>query len=120
LIEKLKSERDPVAQKSLVLAIWYAATPEAERALRALATRSASQPGVVQEKASEMIDRITEARGLSYGAQAALYWRGKTDVTSSDGEPEIRAKRRARMRSISDEALIELDIYTPLLYRSFR
>lgn len=120
LIERLKVERDPVAQKSLVLAIWYAATPEAERALQAFASGSASIPGVVQEAAKEMIDRISEARGLSFGAQAALYWRRKTDVTSSDGESEIRAKRRAGMRSISDEALMKLDIYTPLLYRSFR
>jgi hypothetical protein len=35
------------------------------------------------------------------------------------GEAELRSKRRARMRSVSDEALIELEAYTAFLYRSF-
>ena len=36
------------------------------------------------------------------------------------GEAELRSKRRARMRSISDEALIELEAYTAFIYQSFR
>lgn len=117
LVERLKIEGDPVAQKTLVLALWYAATPEAEQALRRLAA-TGSLPEAVQQQSGKMLDRISQSRGIAFGAQSALYLRGRTNVTSSDREPEIRAKRRARMRSISDEALIELDIYTPLLYRS--
>jgi hypothetical protein len=119
LVDRLRVEPDAVAQKSLVLALWYAATPAAERALRDLATDAAAAP-VARAEATKMLERIEHARSLSFGLQSALYFRRQTDVTGNDGEREIRAKRRARMRSISDEALAELDIYTPLLYRAFR
>ena len=32
---------------------------------------------------------------------------------------DLRARRKARMRSISDEALMELEVYTAMLYRTF-
>ena len=120
LVERLRTEQDPIAQKTLVLAIWYAATPDAERALQDFATGGNSVSEVIRKEAARMLSRIEESRSLTFGAQSALYLRGKTDISSNDGTSEIRAKRRKRMRSISDEALLELDIYTPLLYRSFK
>lgn len=120
IVERLRHEQDPVAQKTLVLAIWYAATPEAERALQDLAMPNSPVSDTVRKESARMLSRAEEARSLTFGAQSALYLRGRTDVTSNDSTAEIRAKRRKRMRSISDEALIELDIYTPLLYRSFK
>jgi hypothetical protein len=42
------------------------------------------------------------------------------EVSAAATEAELRAKRRSRMRSISDEALYDLEAYTTLIYRARR
>lgn len=118
--ERMNMETDPVALKTLALALLYAATPESERILRSLADASAPSGQAARDAALPMVERIDAARSLwTIGVTAnTLRWRAGFPTGAT--EAEIRAKRKARMRSISDEALHDLDLYTPLLYRSFK
>jgi hypothetical protein len=87
--------------------------------LRSVAASASHSPSA-REEARKTVDRVESARGLWLLGPTAWYHRWRTDVRIGDGEADIRAKRRSRMRSISDEALIELDAYTPLLYRGLK
>jgi hypothetical protein len=60
---------------------------------------------------------IDEAKSLLAVGPTATLMRMQSGVSIGDDEATIRKKRKARMRSISDEALHELDRLTPLLYR---
>lgn len=118
--ERIKTETDETAMRSLTLALWYAATPQSERTLRSIAHANSTYSKVAKDAAQEMVERIDQTRGLSsLGPTVSSLWL-RAGLPFGAGEAEIRAKRRARMRSISDEALIDLDIYTPLLYRTFK
>lgn len=94
LLERLASEQDPVAQKSLLRATWYLMTPASMAALKAFAER----PGVDPALASHANELRSSFSGLSF----------------SFSNPEtLRNERRKMMqRPISDEALIEFDSYT--------
>jgi hypothetical protein len=119
LAERLKMETEPHASRTLIKALWYAATPEALRVLKTVASDSSLSPGV-REDAAERVRHTMSIRSLSAISPTILRFRFYAGFTSSFGEANLRAKRRARIRSISDEALIDLEAYTPLLYRSFK
>jgi hypothetical protein len=98
-ISRLHDEKDETAQKSLLLLLWYAQTPEADNALADFAN-DAARPQASRTYANELIHRKDKI-GLSARASA---------TTSS--EQSLRDARRARMKAVSDEALYDLDDYT--------
>lgn len=118
IAERLKVEDDPTALKSLTLALYYAATPQAEAALRAAARPGSPFSAAAREAAAKMVVRIDEARSatmlipVTYRRIVSGIWTG--------GEADLRAKRNARMRSLSEETLRDLDLYAPMLYRTFQ
>ncbi len=119
LIDRLKTEKDPTAQKSLVRALWYAATTESEAAVRAFA----NNPGAAADARSDarkLIQRTDEERRWAPSDMTLKRVLAAVKVSPNASEAELRAKRRARMRSISDEALYDLEAYTTLIYRARR
>jgi hypothetical protein len=116
LIARLREERDPIAQKSLVRALWYAATPDAEDALRTFA----NEPGSVStatEDARKLLESLGTVRQWKADDQTLKRVRSAINVSERVSVPELRTKRRTRMRAISDEALYDLEAYTALIYR---
>jgi len=101
-LDRLKTEQDETAQKSLLLLLWYAQTDAADHALSAFAG-DASSPSVSRRYAQELLQRKDNV-GLTLRAEAL-----------ATSEASLRQKRRERMKSVSDEALIDLDDYTLML-----
>jgi hypothetical protein len=101
-IERLRTERDETAQKSLILLLWYAQTNAADKAIATFAA-DATRPAGARDYAKQ----IMQAKDKIGGKQklAAL---ASTDAS-------LRQKRRERMKAVSDEALIDLDSYTMML-----
>jgi hypothetical protein len=117
LLKRLSEEQDPIAQKSLVRALWYAATADGETAIRKLASESgASSPA--KEDARKFIENLNAVRQWKPNDATLKRVSAAVEVTSKTTESELRAKRRTRMRSISDEALYDLEAYTALIYRA--
>jgi hypothetical protein len=116
LIARLQNEQDPTAQKSLVRALWYAATPEAEAALRSFA--GAPSPSLGAADARRFLETLKTVRQWKSTDPTLERIRSAVDTGQQASVSELRAKRRARMRSISDEALYDLEAYTVLIYRS--
>ncbi|MGJ4950622.1 hypothetical protein [Bradyrhizobium sp. HKCCYLS20291] len=95
LIERLGRETDLNTQKSLLLALWYAVTPEADAALQSFA-----------DGQRDSAEAVTFAKALLDGAKT-------TDSPSPTQIEELRKDRRKVMqRPISDEALTEFDELT--------
>ena len=101
-IERLRTERDETAQKSLILLLWYAQTNPADQAIAAFAT-DATRPAGARDYAKQ----IMQAKD-SIGTKQKLAALALTDAS-------LRQKRRERMKAVSDEALIDLDDYTVML-----
>jgi hypothetical protein len=101
-IDRLKTERDETAQKSLILLLWYAQTDTADKAIAAFAA-DANKPSTARDYAQQII-RGRDKIGANQRAAA---------LTSSDAS--LRQKRRERLKVVSDEALIDLDDYTMTL-----
>ncbi len=95
----LHDEKDETAQKSLLLLLWYAQTPDSDNAL-ANFEKDATKPQVSRTYATELIHR-KDTVGLTARASAI-----------TDSEQSLRAARRARMKAVSDEALFDLNSYT--------
>lgn len=119
LIGRLREERDPTAQKSLVRALWYAATPESEATVRTFANSSDAST-LAQDDARKLLKSLDEIRLLKSGDTILRRILSAINVDEGISDSELRAKRRARMRSISDEALHDLEAYTALIYRARR
>lgn len=104
---RLKTERDETAQKSLLLLLWYAQTDATDRILAEFAA-DPGKPAAARRYATELLhrkDRISSFPGLG---------------SSTGDEESLRQKRRALLRAVSDEALIELDSTTAeLIARRF-
>lgn len=102
-IARLSKEPEPKSQKSLLLLLWYAQTPEADAAITEFAA-----------------DRSKMAANRLY-AQQLLARTAPASRTPAIGAPQseasLRAARRETMRRLSDEALIELDQYTLQIVR---
>jgi len=98
-INRLKTETDETAQKSLLLLLWYAQTEASDKAVSAFAG-DASKPSVSRTYANELVHRKDKI-GVKDRAEALVA-----------SEPSLRQKRRERLKAVSDEALIDLDDYT--------
>jgi len=104
-IDRLKTEHDPTAQKSLLLLLWYAQVDAADRAISAFAG-DASKPSASRTYAEELAsrkDKLASTQQRPHASASALT------------EAELRQKRRERLNAVSDEALIDLDDYTLML-----
>ncbi len=117
LIEKTKIERDPVALKTLLLALYYSALPDSEATIHFI-SQSKKYPEDIQALAKNMELSIAKARQTD--SAEAYNWLKKNGATISPNasEKELRDARRARMHAISDEALMELGVYTLLIYNT--
>jgi len=98
-IDRLKTESDETAQRSLLLLLWYARTKGADQSLLAFAS-DASKPLSSRDYAKKLLGAKDK---ISMSARA-------TALLSS--EDSLRQKRRERLKAVSDEALIDLDSYT--------
>lgn len=98
-INRLRSETDETAQKSLLLLLWYAQTDAADQAMTAFAG-DAKKPSASRTYANELVHRKDKI-GVKDRAEALVA-----------SEPSLRQKRRERLKAVSDEALIDLDDYT--------
>jgi hypothetical protein len=101
-VERLATERDETAQRSLLLLLWYAQTASADKAIAAFA-EDAGRPAAVRSYAQELLHAKGRI-GASVRTRALL-----------SSEESLRSKRRERLKAVSDEALIDLDDYTQLL-----
>jgi len=119
LIARLQAEKESTAQRSLVYALLYAATPESEKAIRTFADSADGSPAVRQD-ARQWLGRMEEARQWPSTHATLKRIVEELELPPEVTEDELRKKRRARMRSISDEALYELEAYTTLIYRARR
>lgn len=115
LIERTRAERDPTATVTLLRALWYAATPEAEAALRSIAEQSSDE--AKSTEARKLLESIATIRSLKPDDKPIKYLESKFSSLMTASDAEVRAKRRQRMRSISDEALYDLEAYTAFIYR---
>jgi hypothetical protein len=101
-IDRLKTEVDQTAQKSLLLLLWYAQTDAADQAISAF-VRDANKPSASRTYARELMHRKEQ-----------IVAKPPTEVLAST-ETSLRQERRERRKAVSDEALIDLDNYTMLL-----
>jgi hypothetical protein len=101
-IDRLARERDETAQRSLLLLLWYAQTVPADHAVAAFA-RDAARPGASRSYAEDLMRGKVGHK--TFAQTAGLF----------SSEEAVRKKRRERLKAVSDEALIDLDIYTELL-----
>jgi hypothetical protein len=95
----LQQESDPTAQQSLLLLLWYAQTPESDNAILNFSIDMA-KPESSRSYANELVHR-KDSLPESVRKEAA-----KTSET------RLREDRRNRMKSVSDEALDDMDSYT--------
>lgn len=117
LIARLQVENDEVAQKSLIRALWYAASPESFSALKVFLTLPNVKPSVKAE-ASNLLEQYKKIQGLKESDPILKRIYSELSGSQNLSLEELKSKRRMRMRSISDEALYDLEAYTVLLYRA--
>jgi hypothetical protein len=101
-IDRLQTERDETAQKSLILLLWYSQTDAADKAIAAAAVDASKSAGV-RDYANQFM-KAKEKVGAKQRAMAL-----------ASTEASLRQKRQERMKAVSDEALIDLENYTMLL-----
>ncbi|MDH5326960.1 MAG: hypothetical protein OEZ58_08810 [Gammaproteobacteria bacterium] len=116
IIDKTKVEKDETALKTLLLALYYAATARSEYTIRSIGNNKQTPPEV-QKRAKEMTEQIGEMRKNDPTKIHDWLKRNMVEISPSATEPDLRAARRKRMQAISDEALMELDMYTLLIYQ---
>ena len=116
LVALLVGVNDATAQKSIIRALWYAATHDSEAAVRAAAgdRRLADS---ARADARHLLQGLATVRGWPGDHATLRRIRRAIDVSPGITEEELRLRRRARMRSVSDEALHDLEAYTALIYR---
>jgi hypothetical protein len=98
-VERLHGENDPVAQKSLLLLLWYAQTADSDKTIADFST-DAGRPSVSKAYARQLAHR-KDSTDMKVGATAL-----------PASEESLRKARRERMKAVSDEALYDLDAYT--------
>jgi hypothetical protein len=104
-IDRVQSERNETAQKSVILLLWYAQTDAADKAISAFAA-DAAKPAGARDYAKQILQAKDKIGAKQRAGALAL------------SETSLRQKRRERMKAVSDEALIDLDDYTMMLSRS--
>jgi hypothetical protein len=103
VIERMKTERDETATKSILLLLFYAQTDEADRIISSVA-KQAESAAAVKELASSI---MKHERDLGLGSHP-----------SKDIEAKLRKQRQARVAGISDEAVDDLDDLTGEIARA--
>lgn len=98
-IERLHSENDVTAQKSLLLLLWYSQTSDSDKVIGEFSTNP-SKPEASKAYAIELARR--EGSVPVKVREAAL----------ATTEESLRRARRERLKAVSDEALYDLDSYT--------
>ena len=101
-IERLQTERDETAQKSLILLLWYSQTDIADKEIATFAA-DATKPAGARDYAKEIAQR-----------KGKIGLKEKTEALASTSA-SLRQKRQERMKAVSDEALYDLDDYTMML-----
>ncbi len=101
-IDRLRTEHDQTAQKSLILVLWYSQTDAADKTIASFAA-DASKPASARDYARQ-IPQAKDKIGAKQRAEALTFT-----------EASLRQKRRERVKAVSDEALIDLDDYTMML-----
>jgi hypothetical protein len=97
VIERLKTERDETATKSMLLLLFYAQADDADRIIRSVA-KDPKSSAVIREFASRIVEH---ERGVGVGTHP-----------SRELESKFREQRRARMTGISDEAVDDMEELT--------
>jgi len=98
-IERLHSENDVTAQKSLLLVLWYAQTADADKVIEEFSTN----PGKPEASKAYAMELVHREGSVPLKVRAAV-------LTTS--EESLRQARRERLKAVSDEALYDLDSYT--------
>ena len=99
VIERLRTETDATAQRTLLLLLWYAQTADADKAIQQFSV-DATKPLDNKGFASELMHRKDNIDAAARTAAA----------TST--EESLRQSRRDRLKAVSDEALEDLDTLT--------
>jgi hypothetical protein len=99
-IDRLSTEKNEVAQKSLITLLWYAQNSAADKAIADFAGDT-TKPDANRKFAQQFAQR--KSLGAKVGGEV---------LSLGSSEEALRKKRRERMKSVSDEALIDLDRYT--------
>jgi spore germination cell wall hydrolase CwlJ-like protein len=102
-VERLQTEADPEAQKSLLFLLWYAQTSESDAAVAAFA-KAADKPAATRDIAREFAGGNSKLLAMKNGSETA-----RKPATIRQSEASIRKARVKTMSRISDEALIEFD-----------
>jgi hypothetical protein len=102
-IDRLKTEPDETAQQSLLLLLFYAQTDASDQAIKDFANDS-KKSLVSRNYGTEMLNRRS-GWGIVLAQVRAVF----------SNEAELRKRRRDRMKSVSDEALLDLEDYTELI-----
>lgn len=100
LVDRLKTERDPTAQKTLLKALWYTMTDVGDKAIEEF-HQDKKKPEETRKLAKELLDRNLKSETAGQSSNA---------IFSS-----LKQKRKEVMRRISDEALLEFDALTMLM-----
>jgi hypothetical protein len=98
-IDRLRAEKDETAQKSLLLLVWYAQTPESDKAVLDIST-DATKPAALRSAANTLAHRKDAVNPKD------------SAIATASSEASLREDRRKRMAAVSDEALDDLDEYT--------
>lgn len=96
LVKRISVERDVQALKSLLLALWYTATPEGNKAIKTFSANTTA-PEEAKAYAKTLLDRKASLPGY---------------VSPSSVQSLREERRKVMQRPISDEALMEFDSLT--------
>jgi hypothetical protein len=99
-IERLATEKDETAQRSLLLLLWYGQDTSADKAIAMFAADENRS-----EANRKFAKNFVQRKGASVKITGEL-------ASLGSSEESLRKKRRERMKAVSDEALIDLDRYT--------
>ncbi|HWZ97549.1 MAG TPA: hypothetical protein VN025_07300 [Candidatus Dormibacteraeota bacterium] len=99
-IERLRTESDVMAQRTLLLLLWYAQTPDADKAIQQFSA-DASKPLDNKGFATELLHRKDTIDAAA-----------RTTAAATNTEESLRQSRRDRLKAVSDEALEDLDTLT--------
>jgi len=112
-VDRLSTETEPTAQKSLLRLLWYSVTEAGDRAVAAVAA-SERYSSPIREVARSLQSSTASMESDSKPPKKLLKEIG--DIVPKDADfDRIKEVRRTRLSRVSDEALLELDALTWLL-----
>lgn len=112
-IARLETETNETALLSLLSLLWFTVTEKGDAAI-AKAAENPETLAAVRQHAQKMQSFTAEInKGIKPAMRKALATR--LNLPSTAGFAQIKAARRERMRSISDEALGDFQVFTSLM-----